>query len=389
MSSTKVLVFAHVPPPHHGQSQMVKHLVEGLKDGQRGIEIYHVDARVSANTEDIGKPRRMKALVLVKYVAQAWYWRFRSNVRVFYYIPSPPKRVSLYRDWLVLGACRLVYPHLVFHWHAVGLGEWLRDHARPWERRISSWLLDAADLSITLSEMTSADAGMLAPKAIEVVPNGIVDPCPDFDSALRHRRTDRESTIQRAMPAGSGEKTTVTLLYLSLCTADKGVLDSVRALICANNLLQTCGSGVRLKLRVAGEFISEAVRREFDQLSAESGAVEYIGFLNGPEKAAEFRNADVFLFPSYYANEGQPLSLVEAMAWGLPVVTTRWRGIPELVPAEYPGLVAPRDPEGCARGILAILGRDFGGVFRERFLSRYTINRHLDRLAEVLRSVPI
>lgn len=56
----KLLVFAHTPPPHHGQSYMVQLMLEGLggdrrKQGrssppnpgaERGIECYHVNARV-------------------------------------------------------------------------------------------------------------------------------------------------------------------------------------------------------------------------------------------------------------------------------------------------------------------------------------------------------
>ena len=37
------------------------------------------------------------------------------------------------------------------------------------------------------------------------------------------------------------------------------------------------------------------------------------------------RDADLFCFPTFYQNENQPVNLIEAMAFGLPVVTTRWR----------------------------------------------------------------
>ena len=54
----KLLVFAHVPPPHHGQSQMVKLMVDGFR-AQRdlGIEVLHVDARLSSGMADVGSIR--------------------------------------------------------------------------------------------------------------------------------------------------------------------------------------------------------------------------------------------------------------------------------------------------------------------------------------------
>ena len=48
----KILVFAHVPPPHHGQSVMVQVMLEGLRADAR-FEVLHVDARVSDDLEDV------------------------------------------------------------------------------------------------------------------------------------------------------------------------------------------------------------------------------------------------------------------------------------------------------------------------------------------------
>jgi hypothetical protein len=44
----KILFFAHVPPPHHGQSVMVKIMLEGLRADPR-FKVHHVDARPGVN----------------------------------------------------------------------------------------------------------------------------------------------------------------------------------------------------------------------------------------------------------------------------------------------------------------------------------------------------
>ncbi len=66
----KLLVFAHVPPPHHGQSYAVKLMLESFGGNRRkaaaagggadrfGIECYHVNARYSKTLEDIGEFQR-------------------------------------------------------------------------------------------------------------------------------------------------------------------------------------------------------------------------------------------------------------------------------------------------------------------------------------------
>jgi glycosyltransferase involved in cell wall biosynthesis len=116
-----------------------------------------------------------------------------------------------------------------------------------------------------------------------------------------------------------------------------------------------------------------------------AACVSHTGFLGPEAKASALRDSDVFLFPSYFANEGQPLNLIEAMAFGLPLVSTRWRGIPEMLPENYAGLVEPRDPAAAARALITVVQTEDGLRFRERFLERYQLAAHLRTLAAALK----
>ena len=110
--------------------------------------------------------------------------------------------------------------------------------------------------------------------------------------------------------------------------------------------------------------------------------VQYLGFVSGEQKNQLLREADLFCFPTYYENENQPVNLIEAMAFGLPILTTRWRSLPELFPANYAGLVNVRSPEQIADGLLALLTGEIGEGFRDIFLRSFTLERHLSGLAE-------
>ena len=106
----KLLVFAHTPPPHHGQSYMVQLMLGGFGGDCRrraagraatggppaifGVECYHVNARLSQKLEDIGDLRLGKFILLLGYCLQAIWCRFRHDVDVFYYVPAPGKRVA-------------------------------------------------------------------------------------------------------------------------------------------------------------------------------------------------------------------------------------------------------------------------------------------------------
>src|SRR5690348_8573245 len=197
----KLLIFAHTPPPHHGQSYMVQLLLAGFGGDRRkqkrtggnclrenevkgrdyGIECYHVNARLSKKLEDIGDLRIGKFFLLLGYCLQAIWCRLRYGVTNFYYIPAPGKRSALYRDWLVMAICRLVFKRFILHWHAAGLAKWLETSVQIRTRALTYQLMKRADLSIVLSKYNRADAEKLFGKHITVVSNGIPDPCPDFE----------------------------------------------------------------------------------------------------------------------------------------------------------------------------------------------------------------
>lgn len=97
----------------------------------------------------------------------------------------------------------------------------------------------------------------------------------------------------------------------------------------------------KLVLHIAGEGNE---RRAAESLVQEKGieGVRFLGWVQGKEKAAAFHQADLYVLPSY--TEGMPISLLEAMASGLPVVTTNVGGIRDFFDVQKMGfIVHPKD----------------------------------------------
>lgn len=405
----KLLVFAHTPPPHHGQSYMVQLMLAGFGGDRRRkqnravagsassvspIECYHVNARLSQNLEDIGDLRIGKFILLLGYCLQAVWCRFRYGVTNLYYIPAPGKPSALYRDWLVMLICRPFFRRIVLHWHAAGLAKWLEMVVQMRSRSLTYRLMKQVDLSIVLSKYNQADAEKIFSRRIQVVSNGIPDPCPGFDTEVLPRRKARFAArlrlLEGATTSSGEDPSLVRVLYLAHCTHEKGLFDTVAAIRIANRRLTESPSPFRLRLMVAGTFVNDAEKSEFQKLAAEPGTrehVEYFGFVSGDQKNQLLRQADIFCFPTYYQNENQPVNLIEAMAFGLPILTTRWRSIPELFPAHYPGLVDAHSPEQIAAKLIELSSRETGEGFRNIFLREFTLERHLSALTEALRSV--
>ena len=410
----KLLVFAHTPPPHHGQSHMVQLMLAGFGGDHRcrrrphvprdpardihGIECYHVNNRLSKRLEDIGEVHGTKLFLLLGHCLEAIWCRFRYGVTSFYYIPAPGKKSALYRDWVVMWLCRPFFKTMILHWHAAGLAKWLETSVQTRSRAITYRTAGQADLSIVLSRYNEADAEKLLPRRMRVVSNGIPDPCPDFASAVLPRRqarfTERAQLLARSTgPQNHGASVAnphlVRVLFLAHCMREKGLFDAMQAVVLANRSLAADHFPVRLKLMVAGAFVSDEEKSEFDRLMADpemAAAVDFHGFLSGEEKEGAFREADLFCFPTYYLGENQPVNIIEALAYGLPVVTSRWRSLPEMLPANYSGLVPIRSPEKVARAMLNLMAQESGESLRWIFLDHFRLERHLASLAEAISS---
>ncbi|MEI9959619.1 MAG: glycosyltransferase [Limisphaerales bacterium] len=92
-----------------------------------------------------------------------------------------------------------------------------------------------------------------------------------------------------------------------------------------------------------------------------AAAVRVLGFVSSAKKEKALRDADVFCFPTHYLGENQPVNLIEAMAFGLPIVTTRWRSLPEMFPAGYPGLISGQAPNEIADKLLFLASHEASG----------------------------
>ena len=133
-------------------------------------------------------------------------------------------------------------------------------------------------------------------------------------------------------------------------------------------------------------------RDRLERLAHELGVARHCFFVGyQPDVAGFYRLFDAFLLPS--VNEGTPVSAIEALAAGTPVVATRVGGVPDVVRDLRDGfLVAPGDVEGAAAK-LALLASDpelrkrLGDSGRARMLERYSVSRLVDDVDRLYRSL--
>lgn len=133
-------------------------------------------------------------------------------------------------------------------------------------------------------------------------------------------------------------------------------------------------------------------RVRLEQLAHDIGIARSTFFVGyQPEVAGYYRLFDAFLLPS--VNEGTPVSAIEALASGTPVVATRVGGVPDVVRDGEDGfLFEPGDTDDAAER-LALLASDatlrsaLGASGRERVLRRYSVSRLVEDVDRLYRSL--
>ncbi len=200
---------------------------------------------------------------------------------------------------------------------------------RPWVQRLIRWHLERATQVLVLSRSWQAFIGNIAPAAkITVVPNYVSLPS----------------------PVRSIERSDSTILFLGLIGPRKGTFDLIRAFAQVYHL----HPHARLVLGGNGQ-LAEAAELAADLHIADRVVIP--GWVDGDEKVALLQSATIYVLPSH--NEGLPMSVLEAMAAGTAVVTTRVGGLPELITDGVDGtLLEPGDVNGLAAALLVLLNDD-------------------------------
>lgn len=140
------------------------------------------------------------------------------------------------------------------------------------------------------------------------------------------------------------EATPLEVLFLSNLMQEKGVFELLDSVIRINK------KGLHLHLNLAGAIEPDIKMRVTKIIQENPDCFTYHGIVKGEEKARLLLECAIFCLPSY--DEGIPLSILEAYAYGCTVVTTHVGGIPDIFsPYQNGYLCMPKDVESLASAL--------------------------------------
>jgi glycosyltransferase involved in cell wall biosynthesis len=365
-----VVVIGPTPPPHHGVSVMTQRLVDSLRE--MGRLAAHLDTRDPRPWTSIGRLDPTNLWLGLRHWVQLVALCLRHR-RATVYVPVSQGRWGFLRDAVFLITARLFRRPRIVHLHG-GYFSAFRAESGPMVRLAMRFALGGVEQAWVLTDGLRRSFGKLVPEnRVRVVENCVEDPGP----------TEFATT-----PRGGSRAGPLRILYLSNLVPEKGSLDLIEALRRGRSPLET-----PVVVRFVGGAppeVAEELRRRAEQVARSGVEVELPGARTGEAKLDEYRCADVFAYPTRYPYEGQPLVILEAMASGLPIVTSAQGGIAETVEDGRSAVVVrPGDVDALATAIARLVGdanlrAELGAEARKAYLARYTPERFAARVGELL-----
>lgn len=186
------------------------------------------------------------------------------------------------------------------------------------------------------------------------------------------------------MPQAKRQDHKVHLLFMGEIGQRKGVFDIIRSLAKYKEVFKG-----KVELRIGGNKMEEELKENITDNNLQDMVI-FEGWVGGQKKLELLNWADVFILPSF--NEGLPISILEAMSYSHPIISTPVGGIPEVVETNVNGvIVSPGNEEEIFAAIkkytdnpsLIISEGKESYKRAETYLPDYVLN-HLKRIYENL-----
>lgn len=313
----KICLIGQFPPPIHGLSKALN-TIKNSKHLKNNFLISSVN--ISDNKKIINSISDI-----------------RKNDSDIYYFTIAHSKMGNIRDLLILKELIRKNKKIIIHYHG-GYFRELFSKMSSLQKKLNLMVFKKIDIVIVLGESLKRNfTNLVSEHKIRVCENYV-----ESKSLL-----DDEEFISKIDILKRKDK--LDILYLSNFIKTKGYYEVL-------NVARRFNSS-DVDFHFAGDFFSSSDKEEFlDFIKSHNiNNVFYYGVVDGKEKKELIKKCDVFILPTYYHIEGQPISLIESMANGLTVITTNHAGIPDIVTTDNGYIVEPKSINDIELAIQDIL----------------------------------
>jgi len=298
---SKVLLYMELPPPMHGMTYINKIIYNNLKN-DNNYNFYNTNFTLDVN--EVGNLSFKKVIKNLAIIFGAWKGFFTTKPDKVYSLLSA-SLFGIIRDFMINMPAILLNKQLVLHLHGFTYYK----------------IYQSSSIYKILFDIMSKDAQLIVlcekqkVKTFEIMSKESVILYNCLEASMQHKPKVKNEILQ--------------ICYISNISKQKGTFELIKAVQ---------SSDKNIKLVIAGNFLSD--KDEFFELIFKSKNISYLGFADEKMKEEILSSSDIFCLPSKL-EEGSPISIIEAMSYGLPIIVSDKGCIKDMV--EGVGYVLPND----------------------------------------------
>ncbi len=326
----------------NGQSMMFQLLIDEVISKKIKLIIVDIGKSVFKKYEKrvSGKFSIFKLINYIIILAK-FFLILLFNPKQTVYLTTAQSKVGFIRDYFIINLARLFGSKIIAHQFGANYTGFYNSQSDFFKKLITKTLIKT-DRIVVEGDYTKRQFDFLPGYLTKVysLPNGLPEKVDS--SKIKAKIIDNKKPVK--------------LFYLSNLIESKGYWDVLEAInILVNNYK------IEINAVFSGKFLDSVDdikfkngaegRKAFFEFIEKNNLKEniiYFEGLYGKRKSEEFLNSHFFLLPSYYINEGQPVSVLEALAYGCVPIVTEYRLIPTMVNKENGFFVNPKSPNEIA-----------------------------------------
>lgn len=299
--------------------------------------------------------------------AKKLLWAARAYFRFLFALPhydivhvNVASDASYYRKSVFIRTAHFFRKKIVIHQHGGDFETFYYHELSEKGRRSVQKVFNMADAFVVLAPTWKTFFGkMIGEEKITVLPNSISVPAKAQKRYGQHK-----------------------MLFLGRLCREKGIRE---LFACIPALLEKYPD---LKLYLGGIWEDAALEKEAERYPEK---IEWLGWITGENKQKYLKECDIFVLPTYF--EGQPVSVLEAMAASCAVVASEVGGIPMMITGEENGIfVKPRNTESLLAALDRVLSdaalcERLGRAAYEKVKQEFSLEENMKRLLQIYEDV--
>ena len=352
-----ILLIGSLPPPITGQSISFSYLTNLTKKNR--FRIYNINKTSFKFFNYLDSCLFLPIYILFNQFDSIYFLGSRSKLGFLRQLP-----------FLTIAILKRI--KLINHLHGADFKEFYKKAGAL--KSIIEFVYDNVNTSIVLLEEMKDQFISFPKMKLEVVPNAVSK---EFESlAINFPKEKR-------------------ILFLSNIMASKGIIEFMTA---SKQLLKDDNS---IRIDIAGDFISDnylpknQIKKKFLDLFEGlkydfPERICYHGTVSGIKKVDLLRSSSIFILPTYYPTEAFPISILEAMASGNAIITTKHNYLEKIISEKQGGTIKIKD----SSQIVSLIKKLFSDQQKLQIIQKnnlmqskkHNLDNHLSHLHKIIRN---